>query len=42
MVGNIETGDIVVPHKDELSKELEGRCKETGRKPGDWVRRIRW
>jgi predicted RNase H-like nuclease len=42
MVGNMETGYIVVPHNDELSKELEGRCRETERKPVDWVRRIRW
>ena len=30
MVGDLQTGFIVVPHKGELSKELEDRCKETG------------
>ncbi len=42
MVGNMETGYIVVAHNENLSKELEDRCRETGRKPVDWVRRIRW
>jgi hypothetical protein len=42
MVGTMETGYIVVPHNDELSTELEVRCKKTGRKPEDWVRKIRW
>lgn len=37
MVGNQDTGRIVVPHSAELHGELAARCKETGRLPGEWV-----
>lgn len=38
MVGNQETGYIVVPYGKTLSEELETRCKQTGRVPSEWVR----
>lgn len=40
MVGDTETGYIVVPHGDGLRKEIEERCKETGRDPSLWVRTL--
>jgi predicted RNase H-like nuclease len=42
MVGNLDTGYIVVPHGAELAAELEARCAETGRVPADWVRVFRF
>ena len=41
MVGNVETGYIVVPDADGLRAELVARCHETGRPPADWVRVFR-
>lgn len=41
MVGNQETGCIVVPHSAELHGELAARCEETGRVPAEWVRVFR-
>lgn len=41
MVGNQETGYIVVPYGKTLSEELEARCKKTGRAPSEWVRSFR-
>ena len=38
MVGNTDTGYIVVPHGDGLRWELEERCKKTNRDPSLWVR----
>lgn len=38
MVGNTDTGYIVVPHGDCLRRELEERCKKTNRDPSLWVR----
>lgn len=38
MVGNTDTGYIVVPHGDGLRRELEERCKKTNRDPSLWVR----
>lgn len=38
MVGNTDTGYIVVPHGDGLRWELEQRCKKTNRDPSLWVR----
>ena len=40
MVGNTDTGYIVVPHGDGLFRELEERCKETNRDPSLWVRKL--
>jgi len=37
MVGNMDTGYIVVPAGDDLRKELESRCNHTDRKPSVWV-----
>ena len=42
MVGDLETGYIVVPHDAKLKKELEDRCTQTGRNPEEWVRRFQW
>lgn len=41
MIGNIQTGYIIVPYNDHLAIELEIRCKRTGRVPIEWVRSIR-
>jgi predicted RNase H-like nuclease len=41
MVGDQQTGYIVVPNGDELRKELAARCRETGREPSYWVRVFR-
>ena len=40
MVGDTDTGYIVVPHGDGLRRELEERCKETSRDPSLWVRTL--
>ncbi len=40
MVGNTNTGYIVVPHGDNLYQELEERCKKTNRDPSLWVRKF--
>jgi len=41
MVGNMETGYIVVPYGAGLHGELEARCNETDRAPSEWVRQFR-
>ena len=41
MVGDQESGYIVVPHADQLRIELERRCNKIAWTPGEWVRRIR-
>lgn len=41
MVGNLDTGYIVVPYGKSLFAELEARCERTGRSPSDWVRSFR-
>jgi predicted RNase H-like nuclease len=38
MVGNQETGYIVVPYGEGLHDELNARCEKTDRKPSEWVR----
>ena len=38
MVGNRQTGYIVVPNGNLLRNELETRCRETDREPSQWVR----
>ncbi len=38
MVGNQDTGYIVVPYGKSLSEELTTRCKQTSRAPSEWVR----
>ena len=38
MVGDLQTGYIVVPDDPDLRMELEKRCNETHRAPSDWVR----
>jgi hypothetical protein len=38
MVGDLQTGYIVVPHGGELYAELDARCKKTGRVPSEWMR----
>lgn len=40
MVGDLGSGYIVVPHGETLQRELEDRCRETGRDPGRWVKRF--
>ena len=41
MVGDRQTGYIVVPNGDALRSELETRCRETSREPSQWVRVFR-
>jgi predicted RNase H-like nuclease len=41
LVGDSETGYIVVPHHAGLRAELEVRCNKTGRTPSEWVRVFR-
>lgn len=38
MVGNRDTGYIVVPYGENLCEELVARCEKTGRAPAEWVR----
>jgi predicted RNase H-like nuclease len=38
MVGNQNTGYIVVPYGEDLCEELEVRCEKTSRAPSEWVR----
>ena len=42
MVGDRQTGYIVVPDGAELREELVARCDQTGRAPSKWVRPFRW
>ena len=37
MVGDQNTGYIVVPHGEKLYAELKARCERTGRAPSEWV-----
>lgn len=37
MVGNLQTGYIVVPHCARLHAELDARCNLTGKVPSEWV-----
>jgi predicted RNase H-like nuclease len=41
LVGDSQTGYIVVPYGDGLRAELEDRCDRTGRAPSEWVRVFR-
>lgn len=41
MVGNLDTGYIVVPYENSLSEELDARCEQTDRAPSEWVRSFR-
>ena len=41
MVGNLDSGYIIVPSGDALRVELETRCHKTGREPSQWVRNFR-
>jgi predicted RNase H-like nuclease len=38
MVGNRDTGYIVVPYGEDLCEELKTRCRQTDRTPSMWVR----
>jgi hypothetical protein len=42
MVGNQDTGYMVVPYREDLTCELRTRCEDTGRTPpSEWVRTFR-
>jgi predicted RNase H-like nuclease len=41
MVGDLQTGYIVVPFGAGLRAELEARCEQTYRMPSEWVRAFR-
>ena len=38
MVGDMDTGCLVVPYDATLTAELEARCQDTQRRPSEWVR----
>ena len=38
MVGNMDSGYMVVPYGAGLYAELQSRCHQTGRVPSDWVK----
>ena len=38
MVGDVQTGYMIVPCHNGLCAELETRCEATGRVPAQWVR----
>jgi predicted RNase H-like nuclease len=40
VVGQPDSGAIVVPHSDSLAEELATRCRQTGREPKDWVKKV--
>jgi predicted RNase H-like nuclease len=42
IVGDQQTGYIVVPHDADLLAELNARSTAIGRIPADWVQRFRW
>ena len=41
MVGDRQTGYIVVPYGAKLHAELDARCNKTDRIPAEWVRAFR-
>jgi len=41
LVGDLETGYIVVPHAKDLRAELDVRREKTDRLPAEWVRVFR-
>lgn len=41
MIGNLESGYIIIPYGEALHRELEQRCTATGRVIADWVRSFR-
>jgi predicted RNase H-like nuclease len=41
MVGDLQTGYIVVPDNVQLSDELATRCNKTDRVPSEWVQKFR-
>jgi predicted RNase H-like nuclease len=41
MVGDRQTGYMVVPYGARLRAELDARCNRTGRVPSEWVRTFR-
>ena len=40
MVGNLDSGYMVVPNCESLRAELETRCRKTGREPSQWMRKF--
>lgn len=42
MVGDMQTGYILVPDSETLRIELADRCRQTGRDPAEWVRTVQW
>ena len=40
MVGDLESGYMVIPASLKLQSELEARCRKTGRNPTSWVRPV--
>ena len=38
MIGNLQSGYIVVPHQEDLHAEMSERCRNTARSPTDWIR----
>jgi predicted RNase H-like nuclease len=42
MIGNMESGYMVIPHGMQLHDELVARCEDTGRRHADWVRKLKF
>jgi predicted RNase H-like nuclease len=42
MVGDQDTGYIVVPYGTDLYNELVARCEQTDRTAEKWVRLFKW
>jgi hypothetical protein len=42
VVGDLQTGYIVVPNSEMLRMELVERCIRTGRNPVDWIHTVQW
>lgn len=40
VVGDNQSGYILVPWSDLLGQQIKGRCEATGRSPGEWVRAV--
>jgi predicted RNase H-like nuclease len=37
MVGDLQSGYIVVPHSRRVAEELQARCEKVGRQPSQWL-----
>ena len=42
MVGDVDTGYMLIPAGDALESELAARCEVTGRDAADWLHTVTW